>query len=232
MKARDLMNAVAQKGGNFTKSLAEKIKGEELSEKENQRYQKIGEILTHIAIPGSTTVLGTLLFAIDADADGLQEIAIHDPEVLEALARSTNIISEDSTMEEITKYISTLNSEESLNGFVSNIKGILGEIEIVKELNENSNGIEYFLPTNTNNPYTDIYGRDMAGNIVETIQVKITENPNYVKNTLAQITDNTTVYVNSEMGPELKGLKNVIVTSVSEKDLESRVIDLLYKIKK
>lgn len=231
-KVRDIMIETANKGGNITVTLAEKIKGNELTDIEKKRYHKVGEIATHIAIPGSVTALGTFLFFIDADIDGLEEISLQDPEVLEALARSCNTITENSSMDEIQTYLSGLDSEASMDGFANNIKGILGEMELLDELNKNNEGILYFMPDATNNPDNDIFGKDVNGNIVEKIQVKITSEPNYVKAALEKLPQDTIVYVNSEVGDELKGVKNIVSTSLSEKELEGRVINLLTNLKK
>ena len=49
---------------------------------------------------------------------------------------------------------------------------------------------------------------------------------------LEKLPQDTIVYVNSEVGDELKGVKNIVSTSLSEKELEGRVINLLTKLKK
>ncbi len=233
-KVRDIMIETANKGGNITVTLAEKIKGKKLTEIEKKRYHKFGEIATHISIPGSVTALGTFLFFIDADVDvdGLEEISLHDPEVLEALARSCNTITKNSSFPEIQTYLSGLDSEASMDGFVNNIKGILGELELLDELNNGNEGIQYFMPDATNNPDNDIFGKDINGNIVEKIQVKVTSDPNYVKAALQKLPEDTMVFVNSEVGNELKGIKNIISTSLSEKELEDRVINFLSKLRR
>lgn len=80
-------------------------------------------------------------------------------------------------------------------------------MELLDELNKNNEGILYFMPDATNNPDNDIFGKDVNGNIVEKIQVKITSEPNYVKAALEKLPQDTIVYVNSEVGDELKGVK-------------------------
>ena len=68
----------------------------------------------------------------------------------------------------------------------------------------------------TNNPSVDIYGYDADGNIVREIQVKMTENPEYIQETLKELPEGVELISGAEMAVEFPGQVLAVGLSVRE----------------
>lgn len=99
--------------------------------------------------------------------------------VFEAIQRGYSDF-KNSSQEEILEYFKTL-SDESLEGHVNNIKGILFEQEYVNKMEEQ--GIEASLFQHTNHPDSDIL---IDG---QEFQLKATDCKSYISSTLEQNPD-------------------------------------------
>jgi hypothetical protein len=197
---------------------------------------KVGNIVTQLLIPGGALLATIMLFADVDDFDHISndyinEILGPDPEVMEAFARSTSFIDGEATLDMYKDYLSQYDSSESYNGLINNIKGILGEIELKDYLNSQNNGIFYDLYEKTNNEFYDLYGKDAYGNIVEKIQVKMTENPSYVKESLEKLPEDTIIYVNQELSDTFAEIKNIKIVPIRSEDLEIRIIKFIERIR-
>lgn len=127
--------------------------------------------------------------------------------VVRAIARSRNDLDDMSaSIAEIDDYVDGFeNAPERLSGLLSNIKGIYGELEVCERLNESDDGIFYCLALGTSNPEVDIYGYDAEGNVVQKIQVKITEDPEYIRTTLQDLSEGVQLISGVEMATEFPG---------------------------
>ena len=179
---------------------------------------------------GSLSDLG-----IDAEDIGLDQNdlgQIFDPEleapavlsenefenVLRAIARSRSDLDDlSSSVAEIDDYVDNFESDpERLGGLLSNIKGIYGELEVCDQLNESHDGIFYCLALDTSNPDVDIYGYDTEGNVVQQIQVKMTEDPEYIRTTLQDLPEGVQLISGVEMAAEFPGQVLDVGLSASE----------------
>lgn len=135
----------------------------------------------------------------------LEPAEFHD--VLEAIARSTNDLDDvGATIAEIDDYVANVAAgPEELEGVINNIKGIHGEIEVRDLLNAQNDGLEYRLAELTNNPGVDIYGYDADGTIVRRLQVKMTENPDYIRKSLANLPAGVELVSGTEMATAFPG---------------------------
>lgn len=127
--------------------------------------------------------------------------------VLRAIARSRSDLDDlSSSVAEIDDYIDNFESDpERLGGFLSNIKGIYGALEVCERLNESDATAFYRLALDTSNPEVDIYGYDAAGNIAQQIQVKTTEDPASMRTTLQDLPEGVQLISGVEMATEFPG---------------------------
>ena len=140
---------------------------------------------------------------------GVPEVFSEDEfeNVVRAIARSRSDLDDISaSIAEIDDYVDGFeNAPERLSGLLSNIKGIYGELEVRDQLNESNDGIFYCLALDTSNPDVDIYGYDAEGNVVQQIQVKMTEDPEYIRTTLQDLPEGVQLISGVEMAVEFPG---------------------------
>ena len=177
---------------------------------------------------------------IGLDQDDLDQI--FDPELivptvenefenlLRAIARSRSDLDDlSSSIAEIDDYVDSFEADaERLSGLQRNIKGIYGELEVCNRLNESKDEVFYRLAPETSNPGADIYGYDSEGNIVQKIQVKTTENPEYIRAALQDLPEGVKLISGVEMAAEFPGQVLDVGLSTSEigKDV-SRALETL-----
>jgi len=127
--------------------------------------------------------------------------------VLQAIARSQSDLEDVSaSLTEIDDYVDDFEADpKRLEGLLGNIKGIHGELEVCERLNAGNDGLFYALASSTNNPSVDIYGYDVDGNIVRQIQVKMTESPEYIQETLKELPEGVELISGAEMAAEFPG---------------------------
>ena len=146
------------------------------------------------------------IFALEL---GVPEVFSEDEfeNVVRAIARSRSDLDDISaSIAEIDDYVDGFeNAPERLSGLLSNIKGIYGELEVRDQLNESNDGIFYCLALDTSNPDVDIYGYDAEGNVVQQIQVKMTEYPEYIRTTLQDLPEGVQLIAGVEMAVEFPG---------------------------
>ena len=146
------------------------------------------------------------IFALEL---GVPEVFSEDEfeNVVRAIARSRSDLDDISvSIAEIDDYVDGFeNAPERLSGLLSNIKGIYGELEVRDQLNESNDGIFYCLALDTSNPDVDIYGYDAEGNVVQQIQVKMTEDPEYIRTTLQDLPEGVQLISGVEMAVEFPG---------------------------
>ena len=146
------------------------------------------------------------IFALEL---GVPEVFSEDEfeNVVRAIARSRSDLDDISaSIAEIDDYVDGFeNAPERLSGLLSNIKGIYGELEVRDQLNESNYGIFYCLALDTSNPDVDIYGYDAEGNVVQQIQVKMTEDPEYIRTTLQDLPEGVQLISGVEMAVEFPG---------------------------
>ena len=146
------------------------------------------------------------IFALEL---GVPEVFSEDEfeNVVRAIARSrSDLDGISASIAEIDDYVDGFeNAPERLSGLLSNIKGIYGELEVRDQLNESNDGIFYCLALDTSNPDVDIYGYDAEGNVVQQIQVKMTEDPEYIRTTLQDLPEGVQLISGVEMAVEFPG---------------------------
>ena len=116
--------------------------------------------------------------------------------------------------------------EESMQGHISNIKGILFEHEYVQSLEEM--GVHASLFEETNHPITDISIFDESGEVVNELQLKATESVGYINETLLEHSD-VAIVATSEVANEISS-DMVIDSGISEAILEDSILDVISPI--
>jgi hypothetical protein len=97
---------------------------------------------------------GAFIYKVYADSTKWSE---EDLRVMEAFARSTNDLNENSTPEEIGAYVRSYSEGDSRDGLLANIKGIYHELAFANK--ENTDGDHWFveLEESTTSPGVDAY---------------------------------------------------------------------------
>ena len=149
---------------------------------------------------------------------------IEPEEVFDSIRRGYTDLN-SATNEEIFDYFQDINAE-SMQGHISNIKGILFEQEYVESLEEM--GIHATVFEETNHPLTDISIFDDSGEVVSELQLKATESVGYINATLAENPD-IAIVATSEVANEI-GSDMVIDSGIAEAVLEDSVIEALSPI--
>lgn len=163
---------------------------------------------------------------IDHHVDALQGAPEHI-QALYSLDRMTDHI-DGFDLEGMKSFVEEKSFDsQSYQGLVSNWKGIYGEIRAVEELNATSHdGLHYVLPQSTNNPDVDIYGLDNNGNIQEMIQVKMTNNPEYIQQALDKLPEGVQLMCTSEVANALHDPR-IIDAGFSHADLMQDISDTM-----
>ncbi|MGK0618709.1 hypothetical protein [Meiothermus cerbereus] len=130
----------------------------------------------------SAAIVAALLAVALTDEPGnLEE---RDLAILAALRRSNSML-EDASLSEIQHYLRGLD-EEQIPGLVSNVKGILHEMEFVRIENEDGDSIYASIFDETNHLGTDVQLLDRATGEVWEVQLKATDSASYVTDWIEQ----------------------------------------------
>jgi len=148
---------------------------------------------------------------------------IEDSEVFDAIRRGYGELSNASD-DEILEYFEAVDVE-SLQGHVGNIKGILFEQEYAQQLQ--AEGIDARVFEETNHPLSDI-GIYEDGELVEELQLKATQNPSYIDETLAELPEDIGVVTTSEIVDDFGD--EVIDSGISETLLEESVSEVIMPV--
>ena len=152
------------------------------------------------------------------------ELTDNDHYILAALRRMKNDLSEASP-EEIQTYLSSL-SDEQIPGVVSNVKGIVHEMEFVKLENEDNDHIYASMFDQTNHPDTDILFIDSKTGDTWEAQLKATDNTEYVNEWIDSHPDGeilVTTEIADEMGLPTTGVSNDSLTTSVESFVDKMI---------
>jgi hypothetical protein len=145
-------------------------------------------------------------------------------EVFDSIRRGYTDLNTSSN-QEIFDYFKTV-EEESMQGHISNIKGILFEHEYVQSLEEMGTHASIFEATN--HPVTDISIFDESGNVVNELQLKATDSVGYINETLVENPD-VAVVATSEVTGSINN-DMVIDSGIENAVLEESVVEALSPI--
>jgi len=110
---------------------------------------------------------------------------IEESEVFDSIRRGYTDLN-SATNEEIFDYFQIID-EDSMQGHISNIKGILFEQEYVQSLEEMGTHTSIFEATN--HPVTDISIFNDNGDVINELQLKATDSVGYINGNLVQNPD-------------------------------------------
>ena len=134
-----------------------------------------------------------------------------DQAALAALMRTTPSIQ---TIDDAQAYLSDLDDEQ-INGVVSNVKGVLHEMEFVRLENQDGDDVTAAMFTETNHPgYDVVMTNNKIGDSWE-VQLKATDNQSYVEEWIEDHPDGeilVTEEISSEMGLASSGSSNEELT--------------------
>jgi len=125
----------------------------------------------------TAAIVATL--AAVALSDGATELSEGDHAILAVLRRSNSAL-ESAPLSEIQDYLRGLDSEQ-VPGLVSNVKGILHEMEFVRVENEDGDSVYASFFDATNHPNTDIQLIDRSTGESWEAQLKATDDATYVR---------------------------------------------------
>jgi len=164
--------------------------------------------------------LATVAFSEDASA-----LSDEDQAVLAALRRSNSEL-EEAPLEDIRAYLQGMDSEQ-IAGLVSNVKGILHEMEFVRLENEDADPVYASYFSAINHPDTDIQLIDASTGETWEVQLKATSDSSYVQDWIENHPDGE-ILVTEELAEDLdlptSGLSNEELT-VNVTDFVERLID-------
>jgi hypothetical protein len=130
-----------------------------------------------------TAAVLTALIAVTL-TDDASSMDDEDLATLAALRRSSSVL-EGASLPEIQSYLSGL-EESQIPGLVSNVKGILHEMEFVRVENEDGDSVYASFFDATNHPYTDIHFLDQSTGESWEAQLKATDDVSYVSDWIEQ----------------------------------------------
>lgn len=146
----------------------------------------------------TVAVINSLAIAIATpDEPALSET---DQAVLAAL-RSVNPELQQAELADIQAYLQNLD-ESQIMGLVSNVKGVLHEMEFVKMENEDGDTVFASLFAETNHAATDIALTDEASGLYWELQLKSTDNPYYVQDWIDEHPDEQ-IAISSELAEKM-----------------------------
>jgi len=152
------------------------------------------------------------------------DLTADEENILSALIRSTNDLSDDATLDQVSEYLSSY-TPESLHGIANNVKGILHEIEFVQLENSNGDNISASMFTDTNHEGYDIQFFDENNILFGEAQLKATDNVSYVREWMEK--NDGDIIVTSEiaekMGLPSSGISNEGLT-VSTNDFIDKMV--------
>lgn len=135
----------------------------------------------------------------------------HDPVVLEAFSRYSK---ETQDLESVRDYLSSL-SDEQVAGVVSNIKGIVHEMEFVSLENNDGDSVTAALFPEVNNEGFDLVLTDGATGDSWEVQLKTTDSSSYVQQWIDKYPEGEILVseeIASEMGLPSSGFSNEGIT--------------------
>ena len=153
------------------------------------------------------TIISSLV-ALQLEADP-SELSEENLMVLSALERATPSL-QGVPIEEVRNYLASMN-EDQISGIVSNVKGILHEMEFVRLENEDGDNVYAAMYESTNHPGFDVYLVDNNTGESWDIQLKATDSESYVEDWIETHPDGeilVTEELASEMGIGSSGLSN------------------------
>jgi hypothetical protein len=170
----------------------------------------------------------------DLDLDEAEEFL----EVTQSIQHSLGDgLADVETLSNIDNYVDTFNSEpKRVVGLINNVKGIYGEHEAIEMLkNQYTNGEIVMREYATNAKDTDLKIFDKEGNLLEKIQVKITDNPEYVLETRESLPDDIKIVTNDEVlekiiamkGELPDGIEGIGISGDEITDQVSRTLNIL-----
>ena len=130
----------------------------------------------------STAIIAAL--SAIALTNGANHLSERDHAVLAALRRSNSML-ESATLPDIQNYLHQLD-ETQIPGLVSNVKGILHEMEFVRLENEDGDSVFASFFDATNHPDTDVQLLDRFSGETWSIQLKATDDTSYVSDWIEQ----------------------------------------------
>jgi len=158
-------------------------------------------------------------------AEPTDTLSDQDALVLAALRRANGSLAEQ-PIADIKTYLASL-SDEQVPGLVSNVKGIMHEMEFVRLENDDGDSIYASMFGSPNHPDTDVLFTDMVTGDSWEIQLKATDNAAYVQDWIDTHPDGqimVTEELAQQMGLPSSGLANEeLTTDVS--DFVSRMIE-------
>ena len=196
---KEIWKNAKKEGKSSTDKRAAKHYGEELS-KESSTVKFVRTNFDEVLIIGA--------FASIQNGFGTTET---DQAVLAAFQRYS---SQTQDIESVQTYLEGL-SEEQITGVVSSVKGILHEMEFVKIENSDGDSITAAMFPETNHKGFDVVMNDSSTGDTWEIQLKTTDNQEYVQEWLAKYPDGEILLseeIASAMGLESSGFSNQELT--------------------
>ncbi|HFU75521.1 MAG TPA: hypothetical protein ENK66_04670 [Arcobacter sp.] len=129
------------------------------------------------------------------------------------------------TNEEIFDYFQTVD-EDSMQGHISNVKGILFEQEYVQSLEAMGTHASVFEATN--HPVTDISIFNDNGDVISELQLKATDSVGYINETLVENPD-VAIVVTSEVASAMNN-DMVIDSGIQNSVLDESITEVLSPI--
>lgn len=184
---------------------------------DNKSYHYVRRNADEAAI---ITALGAI-----ANAKGYVELTEQDDMVLAALRRGVPSLKNE-PLEKIQEYLVSLGeNEDSVNGLVSNVKGILHEMEFIRLENEDGDSVYASMFKSPTHPDTDILFVDKESGEAWEVQLKATDNTAYVQDWINDHPDGE-ILVTDEIANEM----NLPSTGQSNEELTSNVSDFVDKM--
>ena len=170
------------------------------------------------------TIISSLV-ALQLEADP-SELSEENLMVLSVLERATPSL-QGVPIEEVRNYLASMN-EDQISGIVSNVKGILHEMEFVRLENEDGDNVYAAMYESTNHPGFDVYLVDNNTGESWDIQLKATDSESYVEDWIETHPDGeilVTEELASEMGIGSSGLSNEQLT-VNVQDFVDKMLSV------
>ena len=155
-----------------------------------------------------------------ARATSAAELSEQGTMVLSALKRANPGLQEAS-LEEVQSYLAGLNDDQ-IPGLISNVKGILHEIEFVRVENDDGDSVYVTMFEATNHPDMDVVFTDAASGESWEAQLKATDNATYVQDWIDAHPDGE-ILVTTELADKM----DLPTSGQSNEDLTADVSDFV-----
>jgi hypothetical protein len=147
-------------------------------------------------------------------------------EVTQSIQHSLSKFGDQVYLSQVDDYIDNFNeSPSSLIGLVNNVKGIYGEHEVFEKFRDaldDNVKIVRSMATNAKDVDFIIYNED--GEILDKIQVKISENPNYILKARESLSDDITIVTTNEAIENIIELKGELPVGIIGVDITNAEI--------